>query len=152
MNHKSRGVVSVEFSTIVHATEDVNKVMEAVSNIIPSEFRDSIAFTRRYLDGHHRNPIVTLTARVTKKEMAEAIVSNIFTNLSRPEINELNLDLERSIDEENNFYIRLDKQEAVHHRVRLTREDPIRVKIRTKTWPPTVEDIRKIFMDLGMTE
>jgi RNA binding exosome subunit len=93
-----------------------------------------------------------LTARVAKKEMTKAIVKHLFTMLSRSERRELNLDLERSLDEENNFYTRLDKQEAVNGRVRLTREDPIRVKVRTNTWRPTVEDIRKIFMDLGMTE
>jgi RNA binding exosome subunit len=84
--------------------------------------------------------------------MTKAIVKHLFTMLSRSERRELNLDLERSLDEENNFYTRLDKQEAVNGRVRLTREDPIRVKVRTNTWRPTVEDIRKIFMDLGMTE
>ncbi len=153
MSHnESRGIVSVEFSTIVHATEDAGRVMEAVLNIIPSELRGSISFTRRYLEGHHRNPIVMLTARVANKEMAKAIVKHLFTMLSRSERRELNLDLERSLDEENNFYTRLDKQEAVNGRVRLTREDPIRVKVRTNTWRPTVEDIRKIFMDLGMTE
>lgn len=153
MSHnESRGIVSVEFSTIVHATEDAGRVMEAVLNIIPSELRGSISFTRRYLEGHHRNPIVMLTARVAKKEMAKAIVKHLFTMLSRSERRELNLDLERSLDEENNFYTRLDKQEAVNGRVRLTREDPIRVKVRTNTWRPTVEDIRKIFMDLGMIE
>jgi len=153
MSHnESRGIVSVEFSTIVHATEDADRVTEAVLNIIPSELRSSISFTRRYLEGHHRNPIVMLTARVAEKEMAKAIVKHLFTMLSRSERRELNLDLEKSLDEENNFYTRLDKQEAVNGRVKLTREDPIRVKVRTKTWRPTVEDIRKIFMDLGMIE
>jgi len=144
--------VSVEFSTIAHATEDVGRVMEAVLNIIPSELRGSISFTRRYLNGHHRNPIVMLTARVTKEEMAETIVEHLFSVLSQSERRELNLDFERSLDEENNFYIRLDKQGAFNGMVRLAREDPIRVKIRAKTWRPTVEGVRKILMDLGMTE
>jgi len=152
-DRESRGkVVYVEFSTIAHATEDVNRVTEAVLSIIPSELRGSIPFTRRYLDGHHGNPIVMLTVRVTKEKIAETIVEHIFAMLSRPERRELSLDFDRSLDEENNFYIRLDKQEAANGRVRLTREDPIRVKVRTKTWRRTVEGIKKIFMDLGMTE
>lgn len=145
-------VVSVEFSTITHATEDIEKVEEAVLNTIPPELRGSVLFTRRYLEGHYRNPIVILTAGITEAKMAEAALIHIFTMLSRSERRELSLDFEKALDEDNNFYIRLDKQGAFRGIVRLTDRDPIRVKVKTGMWQPTVEGARKILEDLGMKE
>jgi RNA binding exosome subunit len=145
-------VMSVEFSTITHATEDVDKVMEAVLNIVPPELRGSTLFNRRYLEGHYRNPIVILTANITEAKMAEAALRYIFTMLSRPERRELSLDFEKALDEDNNFYIRLDKQGAFRGILRLADRDPIRVKVKTRMWRSTVEGARKILEDLGMKE
>jgi len=143
-------VLSVELSTIVHATESLEKVETAILNVLPNQVRDPTSFSRCYLKGHHGNPIVTLTMRLAKGEAARTSVEYVFRMLSHTEKQKLDLEFERYLDEEDNFYIRLDKQEAFKGKVKLGREESIRIKIKTKKWQPTPDAAREILRNLGM--
>jgi len=145
-------VVSVEFSTIAHATENLEKVEAAILNILPSELHGSISLSRMYLKGHHGNPIATFAMRIVKEKIAEIVVQHLFTMMSLSDKRELCLEFEKYFDEEGNFYIRLDKQEAFRGRIKLAREDPIRIKIKAKMWRRNMESVRETFRSLGMIE
>jgi RNA binding exosome subunit len=144
-------VVSIELSTIAHATESLDKVETAILNVLPTQVHDSTSFCRHYLKGHHGNPIVTLTMRLAKGKAARTSVEHLFRMLSPTEKHELDLEFERYLDEEENFYIRLDKQEAFKGKIKLAREEPIRIKIRIEMWHPTPEGAKEILRNLGMT-
>jgi RNA binding exosome subunit len=145
-------IVSIEFSTIAHATEDLTKVETAMLNILPQELRGSILILRQYLKGHYRNPIATLAMRIRSEKAARMTLEHVFKMMSQTERGQLDREFESYIDEEMNFYIRLDKQEAFKGRIRLTQGDPIRVRIKTKTWQQDSQDEKIIFRKLGMRE
>jgi len=137
--------IDIRFSA--HATEDPKKVMEAVQQILPVDYIDSIDFKRDNLRGHYGNPIILFETRIKKKEIIQAFVKNLSSNFSELDketlLREINLHAE-----DGNLYLRLDKQAALQGELKLSTADPIRVRIRFKK--NRVEDIIKICRELGL--
>ncbi|MCD6470102.1 hypothetical protein J7L29_04815 [Candidatus Bathyarchaeota archaeon] len=130
-----------------HATEDQNKVLKAVKNILPPRYADKVSFSKKSLKGDYGNPIIFFKTQIKDPEIAESFLSNISSNLPAIDKEELlrHLDLHLS---KGSLYIRLDKQEAFRGKFRLCRADPIRIQIRFKT--SKIEEIRKICKTFGL--
>lgn len=143
-------VVGVELSAIVHATENVEKVKTAILNLLPPATHDFIDFRRTYVKGHHGNPIVVFSTKVMKEKLARIIVEHLFSIMEPNIKKELTLILDKSMDEDGNFYVRLDKNEALRGRIRLTSRDPIRVKIGIRTCGLTLDMAKSALKDLGL--
>ena len=77
--------IDVRFA--VHATEDVNKVTEAVQNIMPVDYLDDIIFKSTIAEGHYGNPITFFEIRI-KKEKITADTEKTFRNGKAPPRNE----------------------------------------------------------------
>jgi len=130
-----------------HATEDENKVVEAVQHILPANHLDEIIFKRSNLRGHHGNPITLFEIRINKKELMEATLANIASGLGELDketlLQEINLHTEKG-----NLYVRLDKQAAFQGNVKLCTADPIRLRVRFKK--TKIEDIIEACRQIGM--
>ena len=127
---RARTIQSVEISTIAHATDDLDKVNAALRTILPEALRQREVFTRKYMHGHHNNPIVTFDARLTKPGDVEQFASNFVSHLGKSERSLIERDLDLYSDDEGNLYIRIDKQQAFRGTVELGDEDPIRVRLK----------------------
>jgi hypothetical protein len=123
----------VEISAIAHATEDVRKVEAAVQHVLPERHRSTIQFTRRYLEGHHGNEIVTVSAKVSDPRVVEEIGSRIGQLLGPTDRNLLSKSLETYLDDEGNLFLRFNKQEAFLGRLTIEQEDPIRVRMKFRS-------------------
>jgi RNA binding exosome subunit len=123
-------VQSVEISAIAHATDDLEKVQAALTTILPESLRGRQLFTKRYLEGHYRNPITTFEAKLTKPAEVEEFTTSFFRQLSKSEKLRIERDLALHSDPEGNLYVRLDKQRAFRGTVELGGEDPIRVRLK----------------------
>jgi len=123
-------VQSVEISAIAHATDDLEKVQAALVTILPESLRGRQLFSRRYLEGHHRNPITTFEAKLTKPAEVEEFTTSFFRQLSKSEKLRIERDLALHCDSEGNLYVRVDKQRAFRGAVELGGEDPIRVRLK----------------------
>jgi RNA binding exosome subunit len=151
MNERTLGkVVSIELSAIAHATESLEAVEKAIRNILPYEMCDT-KFTRRYLKGHHGNPITTLNLNIVNEHEIKWVLENLFRLMDKAQRDKLILEFENFIDDEQNLYIRLDKQEAFGGKFTLTSKDPVRLKIKTEVWRPTTQKVKEIFDRLGMS-
>ena len=145
-------VVSIELSAIAHATENLEAVEKAMRNILPFEIFESKQITRRYLKGHHGNPITTLNLKIIKKDETKLMLENLFRLMDQIEKEKLILEFENFLDDKENLYMRLDKQEAFGGKVTFASKDPVRLKIKTEVWHPTPQKVREIFDRLGMSE
>ncbi|MGQ9542865.1 MAG: RNA-binding domain-containing protein [Candidatus Bathyarchaeia archaeon] len=145
-------IISLELSAIVHATENVEKVKEAILNILPPNLHDSITFKRTYLKGHYGNPIIVFSTRIMKEKLVKGAVEYLFKVMEPTIKQELNIFFAKYLDEDGNFYIRLDKQEAFMKRIKLASGDPIRVKIGIRMWRPTLDVARSTLRELGLIE
>ena len=139
-------IAYIDVRFFAHATEDLNKVVEAVQCILPARYVDDIVFKRDNLRGHYGNPISLFETRIKNREIIKAF----FENLTR--LNGLDKEtLLREIDlhaANGSLYIRLDKQAAFQGELKLFAVDPVRVRIRFRK--KKTEDIVQICRELGL--
>lgn len=123
-------VQSVELSTIAHATEDIEKVQIALDRLLPESLKGRQIFTRRYLQGHYGNPIVTFEAHLTDPSDVDEFRKSFLKRLSAADKLLLVRELDRQSDADGNLYLRIDKQRMFRGIARLGQEDPIRVRMK----------------------
>lgn len=140
-------VQSIEISAIAHATDDLEKVQAALTTILPESLKGRQLFTRRYLEGHYRNPITTLEARLTKPADVEVFTSNFFRQLSKSEKLRIERDLALHSDPEGNLYVRIDKQRAFRGIIELGEEDPIRIRLKFNRLSGEVTQLMKVALE-----
>ncbi len=140
-------IAYVDIRFCAHATEDLDKVVEAVHNIFPSDKLEDITFNRSNVEGHYGNPITFFETRIKDKETIRALVENLSANLNSLNKTELSREIHRYV-EKGSLYIRLNKQAALQGKIKLVTSDPIRIRIRFKK--SKIEDVLKICKEIGM--
>jgi len=140
-------VAYVDIRFCAHATEDVDKVVMAVQNVLPSDHVEDVTFNRSNLEGHYGNPITFFDARIKDKETVRALVEKISSNLSSLDKEELGRTMNRCV-EKGSLYIRLDKQAALQGKIKLVTSDPIHIRIRFRK--SKIEDVIQICREIGM--
>lgn len=140
-------ITYIDLRFFVHATEDQNKVVEAVRRLLPTNHIDEIVFKRSILKGHYRNPITLFETRIKKKELVKAVVENLSSGLSELDkgalLREIGLHMEKG-----SLYVRLDKQAALEGEFKLCSADPVRMRIRFRE--KKLENIIKTCRELGL--
>ena len=121
-------VRQIEISVLIHATEDREKVIKAVRNLLPTNI-DQPQYTENNLDGYYGDPITSLYFLIKNRRPATEAFNNIITNLSSIDYIMLLDELPQRLDETKNLYLRFDKQKAYLGKLVLERHDPIRVKV-----------------------
>ncbi len=115
----------VEVQVHAHATEDLEKVKEAVRRLLGVS---ELEFTELRARGHHGNPITTLIATLKGKE-AERVAKKLLSDMDNFDFDILKRELEiRS--EKSKLYLRFDKQKALLGKVEMSSgSDVIRVVV-----------------------
>jgi RNA binding exosome subunit len=124
--HEERLIKTAEISVFAHATEDEEKVKQAIKRIAPYEH----SFETQRLSGHYDDPITLLTSKALKKKEATDLLSNIIKKLSSLDKQTLLDELSNRVDPHGNLYLRLDKQRAFNGKITLHVNDPIRIKFK----------------------
>ena len=140
-------IANIDIRFFAHATEDLNKVVEAAQHILPSNYIDDIIFKRDVLRGHYGNPITLLETKIKEKEVIKAIVEKLSRGLSELDKETLLKEITLHV-EKGSLYVRLDKQAALEGKFKLCTADPIRLRIRFRKGK--LEDISNICRELGI--
>lgn len=142
---KTKGKIEwIRVSAVVHATEDREKVGEAIATLFPFEFE--IAVSRA--TGHYGNPIEYLEVELKNRREIELFWKNLMKLLGEQRDFLLN-SLEDRIDRENTLHIRIDKQKAYLGEVELKDgDDTIAIKVKAVTYPARREKIVEFLRDL----
>ena len=138
-------ISSIEFTTHVHATEDLDKVKQALLFLMPENTHDKLKLKVDKVRGHWNNPISLLQAKFTNTNDVMQIIKYITTSLNDQDKHVLREGLERRIDK-SRLYLRFDKQAAFKGHFKLRDEDDvIRLKIKFAIHPsPTREKVKSI--------
>lgn len=137
----------IDIQVFVHATEDQDKVLTAIKNVLPEELMDKVAFEKTNLKGHHGNPITLLKAKIKEKNAVKTIFEKISSGLNSVDKELLKNEIDRHLDR-GNLYIRLDKQSAYLNELKICSTDPIHLRIHFKKHRP--EEIMDICREFGM--
>jgi RNA binding exosome subunit len=134
-------IANLAFRTFAHATEDPDRVEQALRFVSGAE-----DIKKSNSMGYHGNPIIVMEARVTDAKSIKAL----FRSLSREDLSQLLDSLDRRLDEESFFFLRLGKQEAFLRQFKMTDgEDVIAIRGKVKSYPQTREnamDVMKKFL------
>jgi len=137
----------VDVRVFVHATEDEEKVLTAVRNILPREVAEDAVFTRKNLSGHHGNPILLVEAKLTDRAKLPMVLKKIAESLSPLDRENLTENIETHM-ERGNLYLRLDKQAAYFGKVKLGSADAVHLKFHFRN--RTVVEILDFCTDAGL--
>ncbi len=137
----------IDIRVFAHATEDLEKVQTAVRNILPVEMAESLIFQKSNLTGHHGNPIILFTTKLTDKKALSSALEKIGSGISALDKEALDRDIKLHL-EKRNLYLRFDKQYAYLGKLRFWQNDPIHLKIHFKNKTP--EEIVEICRNAGL--
>jgi RNA binding exosome subunit len=133
-------LLNVHFRVFCHATEDEDKVAQALK--LASGLED---ITREVTEGYHGNPIIILEAFVKEKRRSK----DLFSKLSEVDLQEILVSLDRRMDDDCNLYLRLDKQEAYLGNLKMTTsDDAIAIRAKVESYPKKRENAMKSATEL----
>ena len=119
---------SVEIVYFLHATEDYDKVIVTIAK----EFSTSIdKFEVSSAEGHYGNPLRIVKAHITGVE-ARDFAESFFGRLSSIVKDNIVQEIELSLNEHGDLFVRLDKQQLLAGKIVLAEVDPIRLKFKLR--------------------
>jgi len=124
--HEEKLIKTAEITVFAYATEDEEKVKQAIKRIAPYEH----SFEEQSLSGHYDDPITLIMSKISRRKEAADLLSNIVNKLSSLDRQTLLDELPNRVDPHGNLYLRLDKQKAFNGRMTLHENDPIRIKFK----------------------
>lgn len=123
--------------TFSHETEDLEKVRQAIRNVGQAD----VALEESHLDGSHKNKIIVVEANV-KSAHGERSLFDHFARDDPRAFARVVREAPRRLDENLNFFLRFDKQEAYLGRIVLAEgEDAITLRGKLRTFPKG-DDVR----------
>ncbi len=118
----------IEFKTHCHATESLEKVKDAVENLVGQELEMEVAEA----EGYYGNPIRILEGKIERNREMD----DFFERLPKEFKAELLKDLKKRTDDRCNFFFRVDKSRAYQNELVLTEGgNSIRVRARVESYP-----------------
>lgn len=135
-------------SAYCHATEEMEKVRQALLNTLPKELRNVVAVSIEKQRGFYGNPITILKVNLNKEEALLAL-QHMLVSLTEADRRYLLNSLPLRYDEEaGKLYVRLDKQEAYLGKIVLyDGDDTVRMAF-SFAQARRVEDVRRVLEDL----
>jgi RNA binding exosome subunit len=133
----------LRFSFFVQATEDEEKVLQAVSNVIGMEPLGGVH--RSIAEGVHHNPILLLSVDLKKEKEIKTILKRLegmdFWQDAKKKI-------EDRLDEDLVYHVRIDKEKAYRGEFELwTGGESIDVRLKVATYPSSREGSMNIILE-----
>ena len=149
MQAKQR-VLRIEFSVHAHATEDVERVKQALLNLLPEHIRGKVTFSEILVEGHYSNPIRRMTVHISGEDAIKAL-EYLGSTLDDIEKHALMASLDLRYDrKEGRLYMRFSKQDAFLGRIKLyDGDDVIRVVVVFRG-SPKLEDVKRMLEGVGL--
>ncbi|MEM3979961.1 MAG: RNA-binding domain-containing protein [Ignisphaera sp.] len=132
-----------------HATENLDKVKQAILNIIPPSLRDRVTIEFEAVKGYYGNIINRLKVSLEENDAIE-FVKNLFNIMSEGDklalINTIDIRYDKK---SNEIYIRLSKQDAYLGFATLYNGDDAIKIIVTFAYKKSLSDVKKLIESLA---
>jgi RNA binding exosome subunit len=124
-------IVSARISAIVHATEEVDRVLQGLSQVFPEGSLPSKAETRKF-HGHYGNEIRMVDMYI-QGASARSFLEHLWKNLPSLDRTSILDALDKHLDPSGGLHLRLDKEEVVRGILRMKDQDPIKIHLSFRT-------------------
>ena len=119
---------NIKFRAFVYENESVDDVSQAILNILPEAEIEA-----EEAEGLLEDKIVILSGTVSKKRYTKTFFNTL---LEWTDLDKLDADLERKIDEKGNWFLRFDKSDAFDEKwTILDKGDSIHLKVKIAAFP-----------------
>ncbi|WP_296893606.1 RNA-binding protein [uncultured Methanobrevibacter sp.] len=119
---------NIKFRAFVYEDESVEEVSQAILNILPEAEIEA-----EEAEGMLEDKIIILSGVVSKKRYTKTFFNTL---LDSTDMDKLNSDLERKMDEKGNWFLRFDKSDALDEKwTILDSGDSVHMKIKVAAYP-----------------
>ena len=123
---------NIKFRAFVYEDESVDDISQAILNILPEAEIEA-----EEAEGMLDDRIIILSGRVSKKRYTKTFFNTL---IEWTDLNKLNEDLERKMDEKGNWFLRFDKEDALEEIWTIKDSgDAIHLKIKIAAFPAKKE-------------
>ena len=144
-----REIKDIEIEGFIQATEDPERVLLAIRNIIPPELREN-NISMEKVRGVFHNPIIIVRARYSQQ--GREILEYIAQNLGEADKNYLLQSLNRRIDK-GNLYLRFGKQALYQNKMKIKDEkDTVKVRIGFSRQVSKPDKIKELLREMELIQ
>ena len=119
---------NIKFRAFVYEDESVEEISQAILNILPEAEIEA-----EEAEGMLEDKIIILSGVVSKKRYTKTFFNTL---LEFADLDKLNSDLERKMDEKGNWFLRFDKSDALNEKwTILDSGDSVHMKIKIAAYP-----------------
>ena len=111
------------YTCSAHDTEDLDKVKQAIFNLIPDELHSKLEISDTILTGHAGNTIHLLELKVKSNRDIKNTLEYLASKLDDLDKEHLYDVFDKRIGEENCLYLRFNKQDAYNKKITLEEKD-----------------------------
>ncbi len=141
----------VEIITHCHATENCDKVLQAVKSLLPENLKGKQPLITEYR-GHYGN-IIKIIRYILGNNEAVLFLKYLGGKLSTTDKSILSVSFDLRYDKSNNrFYIRIDKQASYNNKIIVTEGDDIIKIIISFKGPRKKELVKKLLEEYGLVK
>ncbi len=135
----------VRLTTFIQATEDEDKVLDAIATFIPEEIdEDDIIFDIDETKGFFGNPIKVVNVEIKRSKAVRQFLEHFKELLSEDDKRYITENLDEKVDDEGTLYVRFNKQKAYLGDVEIDEgPDVIQVRVKVKAFPMRKEAVVK---------
>ena len=121
---------NIRFREFVYEDEDLDELTDAILNIFPDA-----SIEMEEAEGLTEDKIIILSGVVDKKRHTKSFFNRIL-ELNQDQLDKLDNDLERKMDEKGNLFLRLSKEGAIEDEIEiLDSGDSIHLKVKIAAFP-----------------
>ena len=119
---------NIKFRAFVYENESVDEISQAILNLLPEAEIEA-----EEAEGLMEDKIIILSGTVSKKRYTRTFFNKLLESV---DLEKLNNDLERKMDEKGNWFLRFDKSDALDEKFTvLDKGDAIHLKIKIAAFP-----------------
>ena len=125
---------NIRFREFVYEDENLEELTQAIYNILPDAEIES-----EEAEGLTEDKIIILSGVVDKKRYTKAFF-NLLLQLDQNQLDKLNDDLVRKVDDKGNLFLRLSKEDAINEDIKIVDSgDAIHLKVKIAAYPAKKE-------------
>ncbi len=135
---------NIKFRAFVYENESADEINQSILNILPEAEIEA-----EEAEGLLEDKIIILSGIVSKKRYTKTFFNTLLENT---DLDKLNKDLERKIDDKGNWFLRFDKKDALDEKwTILDSGDAIHLKVKIAAFPAkkeiAIDKVREAIID-----